>query len=237
MTNLREMAVITRRRMNTASRSKKRLLLTQHQHHVLLFPRGVCHCQQLLMDTEAMAITIRTNDTLRILITAHQLHSAAIVTVVFQLQLTTTQHAPYPPPYFHPGSCPYNQPYHQRYYPSAHQHYSSSTVTYNPHPYGSVNVATSEYNSPKRFTNAHDPSVTTTSNATVPGEDTTEDERKLPADVTDTSAQSRSGGCEGFVAPVIWNGNPAGDQSPLPETKTTIGAPRRYRARALIMLI
>lgn len=92
-------------------------------------------------------------------------------------------------------------------------------MTYNPHPYGSVNVATSEYNSPKRDTNAHNPSVTTTSNATVPGEDTTEDERKPSADVTDTSAQSRSGGCEGFVAPVIWNGKPADDQSPLPENE------------------
>ena len=98
-------------------------------------------------------------------------------------------------------------------------------MTYNPHPYGSVNVATSEYNSPKRDTNVHNPSVTTTSIATVPGEDTAEDERKPSADVTDTSAQSRSGGCEGFVAPVIWNSNPAGDQSPLSETKTKIGAP------------
>ena len=96
-------------------------------------------------------------------------------------------------------------------------------MTYNPHPYGSVNVATSEYNSPKRDSNAHNPSVMTTLNATVPGEDTTEDERKPSADVTDTSVQRRSGGCEGFVAPVIWHGKPAGYQSPLPETKTKIG--------------
>jgi hypothetical protein len=91
--NLREMGVITRIMITrTTTRLKKLLLLTQQRRHVLLLPRGVCRCQQLLMlmDTEAVTITIRTIYTLTALIAAHQLLSTVIVTVALQLQLTTT---------------------------------------------------------------------------------------------------------------------------------------------------
>ncbi|EED87499.1 predicted protein [Thalassiosira pseudonana CCMP1335] len=129
-------------------------------------------------------------------------------------------HGPHrrPPASFHrhSNSCPpasahydehgwnhlHNHHYHQPYYPSAYQHYPSSTVIYNPYRSCgySVNCDTSEHNSPMRSTNAH--SSATKSNAMVLGKDEgeMEDERKPPAD----------GGCEEFVAP-----------PPLPETGST----------------